>query len=983
MDQNSFFAAVLPQQGFRYVACFFPDSRLPNHRDFAQGDEANMVGYAGWADKKLAEVYFAVGGYLPGPDGTMARKAVNAQWHRSLRLDLDVGPEPGKYPSQRDAVVAVDGFMKAFNLPKPWLVDSGYGIHVYWPLERDVSLIEWLTLSEQLKAATLQHQLLVDHTTTTDAARILRFPGMTNRKHGTTKPVRLLCEGVPTPPEHFAAVLPQGGMAITPTYHAPIAARQVSELQQNLHPPYWLRGVLLGCPGMQAMMANGGANAQEPLWKATLDLVHGAVDDMPKREAVARHLSAGHPGFTASGFAYKWDQTKAQNYQPPTCERMAQLGMPECRACPLRASVRSPVVLGRAVAATPSAPAIGVPLSPAPTPPPPPQAVVVGVFAFVPGSSKVTVIDGPLTKELWITNGLPCLRRTKPAAIEGNPPTHWDDPIIRYRIVEVERLLDARGVQALTAITFDCHTDGLRRIEFSHNDLSEPRAFNALLQANGIHINRRSMGVFQDTFMAEFLSQLQRTKPASKIASHCGWVDDFSGFVLGTTMYHAGSIEHVRPSPGSTGEMEAYHAKGDEAQWRQAFDIALSGGADRQVVLALAIASPLMAFTGVEGLLLNAYSPESGVGKSTLCNAALSIWGSPNKLRKDFRDTPNATFKLASIVGNLPMVVDEFTNVEGRQLSDYVYTLTQGREKHRLSSDAKLNTSGDRWCLPTITTSNNSVLEKLQLFRADAVAEAARVFELRLSPLSMDSEELRHNKLHLQALSENYGFLGPKLLDVFLARSGDEWRTVLSQRIAYWDTTLNTTAADRFRSACAALVEMGAAIGKAMGYAFDPAAVRAELAAQWASAQTEFEANKKTPADLIHAYYMANMSEFVLLGGERGDALLQQMPRKDRGEIRGRSGNGKYQPDTVMIPTAYLKLWCRDENVSYKSLQEWLRAQLKDPSGAVTRMGRLTYLQGLNFSTTTEAVELRAAAVMGTTTLTVAAATTIGNQRHA
>lgn len=980
MNQGSFFAAVLPTVGFRYAVCFFADSRGPHHRDFAAGDEANLIGYAHWADQQRnAEVYFAVGGYMPDGTGQMSRKAVHALHHRCLRIDLDVGAgDPTKYATQQEAAGALIGFTRTLGLPTPWIIDSGYGIHAYWPFDRDVSLQQWLPMAEALKNAAAAHGLRVDATVTTDAARILRFPGTTNRKRGGAKPVRFLAEGVPASPEQILSRLPAGTTFGITAAQLPssIAPRAQSELQSNLHPPYFLRGVLTSCPGMQAMLMNGGRRAQEPLWKATLDLVHGAADPLEKREAVAKALSSGHPGYSDGDFAVKWTQTQQQNYQPPTCERMAGLGMPECAACPLRRSVRSPVVLGR-VSAAPvppaTAPAPTAALQPAPqlTAVAQPQAQVVGVFCFTAGKSAVSIIDGPLTKDLVISGGMPCERRTKPPQIDGGAPIVWDDPICRYRIVEVERLLDRRGDASLTAITFDCHSDGLRRIEFTHGDLSEPKAFNNKLIAAGLHIPKRNLGILQDKFMSEFLQQLQQLRPANRIADHCGWVDDCSGFVLGTTLHRANNRnESIRPSVGARGEMESYHIAGDEMVWRRAFDIALGGGPDRQVVLALAIAAPLMQFTGVDGLLLNAYTPESGVGKSTLCDAALSIWGAPNKLRKDFRDTANATFKLASIVGNLPMVVDEFTNVEGRALSDYVYTLTQGREKHRLSADAKLNASHARWCLPTITTSNNSVLEKLQLFRQDAVAEAARVFEIRLSPLPMSNEQLRFNKLHLQALREHYGFLGPQLLQIYLKQDAEQWRAMLNARIAYWDQAINATASDRFRSACAALVEIGAAIGKTLGFAFDPVAVRAELAKQWSGAVVEFESNRKTPADIAHDYCLRHGAEFVILGGDRGDSLLSPMPRTYYGEVRGRTVNSRFAAETVMIPVESLRAWCRDTNVSFKALQEWIRDEHKS-GGAVLRHGRLTFLQGLMQQVTTNAVEFRASAVLGTTQLTV------------
>ncbi len=980
VDVSQFLAAVLPTQGFRYVAAFFPDSDRPVHRDFDALD-GSLEGYARWADtQRGGDVYIAVGGYLPGDDGRMRRTAACARWHRSLRLDLDVG-EGKDYASKRDAVAALQAFIEAYRLPKPWLVDSGYGIHVYWALDRDVPLEEWLQLAAHLKGGAEAHGLRVDATTTIDAARILRMPGTTNRKYNDTRPVRILCANPAMSPDVFRALpLPLSGV---PTVGMSRGAA-VSELSANLRPPYFLRGVLTRCPGMLAMVANKGATATEPLWKATLDLVNKAADDEAVKWKVAKGLSCGHPGYDEGALANKWAQTQQQDYEPPTCARMQSLGMTQCLTCPVRGSVASPVVLGRPVAvladmspAPPASPPAPAPLTP-PAPQPPPAAPspaapvapqISGVFMHTPGVGKVQVIDGLLTKDLAIHNGLPCQRLVKKDK-QGNVLEEWWRPIIKYRIVEVERMLDRQGSHSITTITVDRYTDGPATIELSHGDLGELRAFANKLIAAGLHVERKDVAFLQDTFMTYFLHQLQRIQQANQIASNCGWTEDGRGFVLGTMLHTAGATTSIRPTADAKSEMEAYHQQGDEALWRKAFDIALSGGPDRQIVAALSIAAPLMQFSGVDGLILNAYSPESGVGKTTLGDAALSIWGAPNKLRKSFRDTANATFKMAAIDGNLPIVADEFTNVEGRALSDYVYTITQGREKHRLGADAGLKASSARWCLPAITTSNNSIHEKLQDFRRDAVAEAARVFELKLSPLQISASQMQHDKQALSALDRHYGFLGPRIIQLLLQRSGAEWRTTVANRVAYWDRTMARDASDRFRSVCAALVEIGAAIGKSMGYPFDTQAIHDALKSQWAMQQTEFDSQKLGPEELVNGYIVKNIGEFTTIGGANGDQLTSAIPRRVMGEIRGRAAGGKSHVEFVVIPLDMLREYAREKNLSFKVLQDWIKTELESPTGCVTRVGRLTFLKGLLQQVTTQAVEFKHS-VLGGATLTV------------
>ena len=734
--------------------------------------------------------------------------------------------------------------------------------------------------------------------------------------------------------------------------------------------------MLKQCPGLYAMVVNGGAHAQEPLWKSTLDLINksDSDDDMKWKFAVA--VSQGHPGYSEEGLHAKWAQVRQQDYHPPTCGRLQGAGMPECASCPLRGKISSPLVLGRPVYVPPSeaaipppppAPPVDPPAASAPPLPPAGGAALVaapptqlGIF-LLSGGSRIGVANGKLNNSLSIVDGYP----TK--TVYGDPDANGNRQITYKRILEypllsVERMLDRTDQRSVLVLRFDTGKDGVAEVEFDNRDFAEPKNFFNKLHANGLYCTRKAGGDFVDQFMAEFLPQLQRARAANQIASRCGWSDDLSSFVLGTNVYrNDGSVEGIRTAV-APGEMEGYHVAGDERLWRRAFDIALSGGVDRQCVLGLAIAGPLMQFTGLDGVLLNAYSPESGTGKSTLCDAALSVWGSPDALRKDFRDTQNATFKLAAVMGNMPMVIDEFTNIEGKALSDYIYTITQGREKHRMSSDARLHSNTQRWCLAGIATSNNSVHEKLQDFRRDASAEAARVFELRMYPLQLTPEQMSYNKECLQALKHHYGFLGPQLVRAFLGRPPQFWRDAVMKQISKWDRDVSTNAGDRFRAAACALMELGAAIGKGLGFAFDPQAVEQELKKHWGTQTEEFERDRKTPFDYVNGYVLQNIADFAVFSGAKGDQLMDPGQRKRyAGEIRGVVVPGVGQKNnTLMIPVENLREYVRERKGNMRAVLEWI-----ETSTATLRYGKLLFLGGTPLQMVTNCVEFKHEDILG------------------
>lgn len=960
MTVEKFLAAVLPSQGHRFVLVTFGEQGQPDFRPVQRavpaGSERRILSLGQWGVRGNANVYFASGGFMPPPldeHGKQkgGRTADRVTHFRCVRLDIDCGV--GKdYADKHAGLQALAAFCNQYALPIPWLVDSGYGLHVYWTFDRDITVYEWLQLAQQLATACAASGFKVDATTTLDAARVLRLPGTYNFKRGAMVQVRILHEGSATTTADFSANLPASS---APLGVVPAALRGLgSELQKNLHTPYTLRGVLSGCPGMGQMLADGGVRAAEPLWKQTLDLIWGSSESDATKDKVARAMSQGHPGFNEAGFAGKWQQVKSQNYHPPTCASLEKAGLPECARCPFRGKISSPIVHGypqaaiapsiSAVPPPPAAPALAA-LQPLPA-----SVFQVGVFRVV-DDARVEIVDGKITDRLYIRGGKLVGERPKP---DGTPHAFT---MLEYRISEVERLLDAGNQNSVTSITFDRGLDHPIKVAFNNAQLTDPRQFHSAMLGNGLYVSRKIANDLMEMFMPEFLSQLQRARAASKIASRLGWTDDMSAFVLGTRMVTQKGVEHIRPG-SIPEEMLAFHEAGDRAAWARAFDIVLAGGADRQAVVALAMASPLMAFTGLNGVMLNAYSKESGIGKSTLGDAALSVWGSPDKLRKSARDTINATWRIAGVLGNMPLVMDEFTNIEGRALSDFVYTVTQGREKHRLTSDARLQSGGgQRWCLATITTANNSVHDKLQSFRMDAEAEATRVFDMRLFPLAIPSDQLGGLKRELQALTSNYGFLGTDLVHLYLSKPTSYWRDLIMAKISRWDVEVARSASDRFRSATAALIEVGAAIGAAMGYRFDVPAIRDVVQRTWRAQIEDFDGERRAPIDYVTSYIQ--LGEIVQIGGANGDSLVADNPRKIRGEIRGRTVNNKWRPDTVMIPTDMLRHFIREQKGDYKAFNEWLKKQLA--TGLVTRMGRLTFLQGQMLQHKTNAIEFSAA----------------------
>ena len=135
------------------------------------------------------------------PDG--GRKAENIISLRSMRLDVDTKQSHpnAPYDDLPEARVAVNDFVETLGLPKPWLIDSGGGWHVYWMLDADVPHDEWRATAEMLKAATVQALLDNDRAIIADGTRLMRAVGSLHGALG--KEVSIVRQGAP-PCSHAA-----------------------------------------------------------------------------------------------------------------------------------------------------------------------------------------------------------------------------------------------------------------------------------------------------------------------------------------------------------------------------------------------------------------------------------------------------------------------------------------------------------------------------------------------------------------------------------------------------------------------------------------------------------------------------------------------------------------------------------------------------------------------------------------------------------
>ena len=147
MNTKSFLELVLGHEGHYCVwANRTATGEAPEIKQKFYSSVTELVDAAEEFDHNGWNAFFALATY----EESGSRKADNVKWMKSFFLDLDCGPNK-EFDTQRAALQELQAFCKEHKLPRPTIINSGRGLHVYWILSRAISRDEWWPVAERLK----------------------------------------------------------------------------------------------------------------------------------------------------------------------------------------------------------------------------------------------------------------------------------------------------------------------------------------------------------------------------------------------------------------------------------------------------------------------------------------------------------------------------------------------------------------------------------------------------------------------------------------------------------------------------------------------------------------------------------------------------------------------------------------------------------------------------------------------------------------
>lgn len=908
MNTLDFLQRVLPSEG---MYCRFS---LTGKRNRFFSDLADVVSEVQALDRNGQDAYFAISSFKDDS----SRRAMNAQAIKVITIDVDCGSDK-PFPTWKEGLRALGKFIADMKLPKPLIVRSGNGLHTYWVLERDLDRDEWTPLARAMKDAAEGQKFEIDVTKTADAALVLRPVGTHNYKDPTNpKRVEVLIDGGDTT---VAALKKALAYYFNPT-NAPIKKRNNGLLDslaaRSDMPPAIPALVAEKCPQVGWAVENQD-KVSEPLWYALIGLA--AFCEEP--EDTARRWSENHPSYSESATLKKMEQWRQQATGPSTCAKFEAERPVGCKGCPFAGKIGSPARLGvrhKEVDTSAEAPdevATDIAI------PKPFKRTAKGIMATIDDTEiEVAPFDiYPLSYGYDEHLGYEVAQFM------------WDRPHVGWRVLTMRQAYLADGTY---------------------------REFVGNIADQGIVLQTKRQTEYFQIMLRSYMNELRKVKTVTNHYATMGWKEDNKVFILGDDLYRRndnGSVEketirlatHVNRAGG-----EMFTVKGSYATWKAGTSILRKARLyPHQFSIGIGFASILMQFTGLKGATVSFYGP-SGSGKSLAQLMQQSLWGDPEKLHFQSKFTANSLFSRFGLYGNLPMTVDEATQMSDKDVGDYLYWVSQGRDKARLTRSAE-EKAPKEWALFSTLSTNKPISGKLISTGDETDAQLARLLELRVdkSPIFAEGTDAGR-KLH-RLFTQNFGHAGRDFLERVMQIGEQGIRAMQAHAFDEFPKTYGKTftGVERYWESICVMVDMCNRLAHEWGIVdFSQEASTCWALGQLDDMRETVADNFRDNFDLLGEYVNEHLNSIVLVHHDPGKEptpvyeLLPKGPIRIRIDGRRARGNTKLVGGTILLERTHFRQWFAKRGGNVRELLTQINMDGADATPATRKasLGKFTPL---------------------------------------
>lgn len=745
MQTIDFLRDVLPSSGWYYAAQ--REQRTDRHgRPFWMWVNTpcdtvdDLAGAVQRADRMKQDAYYALASFhkrtyqVTTPRGhtkTRSRTQDNAKTLKAFWLDIDCGPAK-PYTTQKDALQAIKPVFTEGDhpLPRPtYIVNSGYGLHLYWVMDRDIPVAQWSRVATALKAVVSHLGIKADVDITADSARVLRPPGTHNYKDAQyPRDVAVLpAKRHPHYRLHRFAlavfrIARAAGLDRTTQRRSrrsglhSLAAR----LQHNADVPFSARIMADRCPAFGAMRESQGAHQNYNEWLRCIQTLIHTTECANDNTDLIHEWSRAHPEYDEVETEAKIENVR-DGMKPSTCDGMANHAQ-ACATCEHRGKIKSPISLGLQSQGHVTEDPV----------------VVAGEIAGMQG--QVYEIP-PLPKEFagqfrWDGTHL-VGTRTKYDA-DGNVVKSWEAPFCKFFFMLVFMFKeDETGDYMVRAHVRKSQGEWrFDDIPLAAIGRGGAQLYSELSRTLGI-VSPQNLDLLEK-YVRTWAERIYEQTELQTVRRTLGWQEDGS-FQLGWRNYRPdGTIAEALLSKSLARQAPSHTPRGSLDRAKELVDQLFNrpNRTAHQVVWMTSFASALVALYDdtPKGLVCSAVSRRGGTGKTTSSLAGISVWGNPyahGQVASADRITEYALYRMAGERRHLPLLFDETTRWSAEKLTGLAYNYSQGYPKQQGSAEGGLRDNAHlTWQNFLYITANASPTSKIMAENGNSAPMVSRVLEV-------------------------------------------------------------------------------------------------------------------------------------------------------------------------------------------------------------------------------------------------------------
>jgi hypothetical protein len=923
MRSQDFLATVLPSAG-RFCAVELSTAKK-EHVFTNSVDDLYSAAMA--FNEKGFDAYFALASF-----GTAEKRvAENAAKIKSIFLDIDCNGVKGskEYANKTEGAHALEDFLARTGLDKlgqPWVISSGGGLHVYWPLTEEVDIAVWKPIAENLKRLAKQYEFKIDHSVTADASRILRVPDTNNYKKEKPRRVKIMVEA--NNAFDLAAIdlllhsqlkkenVPAPQTSLILEGARPKAALDANRVKLIENSMTFFRTIEeatdanRGCGQLAYYKEHATEDGMEPLWFALISIAKKCEDGYE----CAQELGDMHP-YEVTRLNDKWNHTKG----PTPCVKFDSINPGICSCCPHFQTITNPLQLGRVMAMTTEASEVELQ-----------REVSTNVFEVVYQNKPIP----PKGFSYGSKGGVIARIQNTNKSTSEEEPNFFDVMILSYDLFVVD-ILYADG-EHLVHMVANRHEGAVDIIFPQKAVISKDETLKALAAQNIVSTTGKGHDVKLFEYVRGSIEYASTNKSPVKVPTSYGWQPDHT-FVYSGHIYHPDGKKVFVPMPGLANINSFCNQVGTLEEWRKAIEMLIR----RELwdILAMGLVGPaslLMEFTGFNGMTYHMGSSESGTGKSLAQMVAGSFFAHPEKYRVTQSTSAVAIQQRSGMLRNFAIITDEVTaksRDDFEWLPAYLLDKSQGKGKDRMESGAnkeRVNTT--EWKNMDLLSSNTHVMDYLSGARKhSSMAEILRLLELKLTQvLTLNDEEVAA----IEGLKANYGVAGEMLIRWLVSNREQAMEIREKTHIALKKEFASTNDERYWSAGNGCIIAIAAILGNKYSDIVDiPVKPIVEsLRRLVLNGRIALRGSKRSAEDILNAYTRDNYGKFVVLkkvdgilhatlGGDEG-AVDQSITRT---QVAGRVEHG-IVPGHIeyFIEESQLKQHCSSMSFGYSDLVDQL-----------------------------------------------------------